>query len=192
MTMPRMGWRETLIDCPTDGPALSNSAAQTSIFPAAAKGAFDANYLQPGQNYTLEVDGRASNKNPTPGNLTLEVKLGSIVVMTTGAFALNTAGAKTNVSWNLRWNFRVRAIGNGTAANLFHIPRFESQVVDGSGTGILAGVFMPNTPGVGAGFNSTDTAAGALLLDLFATFQTADVNNNIQVHAMALYRNNSY
>jgi hypothetical protein len=117
---------------------------------------------------------------------------GSTVVMTTGAIPLNTAGAKTNVAWRLGWDFDVRAVGGGTNANLFHVPKFECQSVNGAGTGVIAAVFMPDTPGVGAGFNSGDTAAGALLLDLIATFSVANAANSIQVHKLALHRTNSY
>jgi hypothetical protein len=108
----------------------------------------------------------------------LDLRLGSVVVATSGAMTLSST-AKTNVSWYMEWLLTLRATGGGTAANFMHQGLFTSEA---AGATTVAGeaktLLMPaSAPAVGTGFDET----AAQKLDFFATWGTSNANS-IQVH----------
>mgnify|MGYP001226868426 CR=1 FL=1 len=173
---------ELLVSAQIDGAALVNSTAQTSLLPTAARATMPANLIsRVGLRMLIQAAGRITT-TATPGSLTFDLKLGSVVIGSSGGFALNTA-AQTNVNWRLHWEFTLRAIGGVTTANFFHQGAWFSHAVVGAaaptagGTGVHLIPFNA-APAVGTGFDST----AAAILDLFATWQTASANNSIQLH----------
>lgn len=178
-------WMETYATANGDGPSLSNSTTATSILPAQAKFTLPANFFAIGRAIRIVATGRISNIITSPGTLTLDVRFGSIIVANGGPINLNVV-AKTTVPWWLEWVMTCRAIGNGTTANLMSLGNFQSESVVGSPAATAGGngaLLMPvGTPAVGNGFDSTATQT----VDLFATFNTANAGNLIQLHSYVL------
>lgn len=184
--MSKQTWREAVAFASGDGPTLANSAVATSIMPVTARKTFEANFLnQVGRVLKVTAAGRVSNIVTTPGTLTLDLRFGAIVVANGGAMALNVV-AKTNVPWYLEWLLVVRAIGNGTNANLMHQGKWMSESVVGSpvpGTGGPGSALLPNAaPAVGSGFDSTASQA----VDFFGTWSIGDPGNSITCHQFLL------
>lgn len=177
------GFRERILNVGEDGTALSNSTTPTSILPSARKVTLPSYFFdRVGKALILRAAGRISTVVTTPGTLTLELKLGSIVVATSGAMTLNTS-AQTNTPWVLEMECALRTIGAGTAATLFMQGLFRSHAVIGSsaiGSGGAGCQMLPYNaaPAVGNGFDAT----ASQLLDLFATWSVANASNSIQLH----------
>lgn len=174
---------ELLVSSQADGPALASSTTPTSILPEAARVVLPANVLDRiGKRISVRAAGRVSNIVTTPGTLTLDLKLGSIVIASSGAMTLNTV-AKTNTPWWLQWDLTLRAIGIGTNANFMHQGMWVSHSVIGASAVGTAGAgiqMIPYNaaPAVGSGFDST----AAAILDLFATWSVSNAGNSIQTH----------
>lgn len=163
-----------------DGAAVTASITATSIMPATALATIPAGALQLGSFIKVMLRGRISNIVTTPGTLTLDMRLGGVVVSAFGAMALNVT-AQTNATFEVELLAVIRALGAGTAANALCSGRFVSRSVVGSGAAGATGanaLMLPDTaPVVGAGFNSTL----ALGLDVFGTWSLNNANS-IQVH----------
>lgn len=175
-------WEETLIAAQVDGSPLSNSTSATSIIPGAAKYTLPANYFDVGRALQIIATGRVSNIVTSPGTLTLDVRLGGIIVFNGGAVSLN-AVAKTNVSWRFETILTCRTIGTSTTATLIGGGTLTSESVVGAAAGTTVTASLPAaTPAVGTGFDSTT----ALVVDLFATFNTANAGNALTLHQYVL------
>lgn len=179
-------WNQTLITSQVDGAALASSTSPTSILPGAAKFTIPANALSIGSKLILRASGRISTVVTTPGNLTLDIRFGSVVVWNGGASALNVT-AQTNATWDLEVNMIVRAIGASTTANLIGVGKWTSRAsLNAPAVGTTTGVgvvLLPDTaPAVGTGFDST----AAQQVDLFATFSVSNAANSILCHTAEL------
>lgn len=180
--MSLQSWQECLISSQVDGAALASSTTATSLLPGAAKFALPANFMAIGKVVRVSARGRISNIVTTPGTLTLDVRLGSVVVFNGGAVSLN-ATAKTNVSWAFEALLTCRAIGASTTANLIGIGRLTSESVVGAAAGTTITASLPaSAPAVGTGFDSTV----GQVVDLFGTFSVNNAGNSIQVHEYTL------
>lgn len=177
------GFRERILTIGEDGTALASSTTPTSILPSSRKVTLPAYFFdRVSKELAIRAAGRISTVVTTPGTLTLELRLGSIVVASSGAMTLNTT-AQTNTPWVLDWVLNLRTIGAGTAATLFHQGTFRSHAVIGSaaiGTGGAGCQMIPynSAPAVGNGFDAT----AAQLLELFATWSVSNASNSIQLH----------
>ena len=174
-----MLWQETLVVAAGDGAQLTTSTTATSLIPTGAKYTLPAGYFNfVGKSLRLVVLGRISNMNPTPGNFTIDMRLGSVVAANSGALALNTTAAKSNVTFKAVMNCTCRAIGSGTAANLMFQWDVQSEAFALAATGV-GSVFGPaSAPAVGTGFDST----AALTVDVFGTFSVSNSANNFTLH----------
>lgn len=185
--MSLQAWQETLITAQIDGTALANSTTATSIIPPAARFTLPSNYFSAiGKQLRIRASGRMGTVVTTPGNITFDVRLGTvatpIIVWNGAASALNIV-AQTNATWELEVLLTCRAIGAATTANLIGIGKWISRAslnapAVGTTTGVGA-VLLPDTaPAVGTGFDSTITN----VLDLFATWSIANASNTITLH----------
>ncbi len=181
--MSRLNFQETLMVQKIDGPALANTTTPTSILAAAAKYLVPANFFEIGRKLVVKAHGRISNIVTTPGTLTLDLRLGAIVIANGGAMALNVV-AKTNVPWSLIWEVICRA--EGATANCMHQGEWRSESVIGALLPSVGGVpshMLPNAaPAVGSNFDS----GAAAVLDLFGAWSIANAGNSIQVHGFEL------
>jgi len=192
--MSKQGWSETLAWQEADGPTISNSAAAASLLIpsttqlAGQSGRFTlpANFFDVGKVLRIKGACRLSNIVTTPGTLTLDVRLGSVVAFNGGAMQLSTTAHTTLPLW-FEILLTCRAIGGGTAANLMGQGVASSQCLSltavADSTTTVATLLMPNTtPAVGTGFDST----AAQTVDLFATFSIANAGNLIVLHQYVL------
>lgn len=176
-------WVETLAEAQGDGPTLASSSSATSILPTAARILLPPGFFRNiGKSLRITAAGRLSVLNPTPGNLTLDVRMGgsgTIVVFNGGAMALNTAAAKTNVTWTVEMLLTCRAVGSGTSANILGTGVMQSEAINGAAAGFISSVSIPaSAPAAGTGFDSTI----ANVLDLFATFSISNAANSLTLH----------
>ena len=168
-----------------DGAALTNTTTATSLLAAHFKAAMAPAFFNSiGKTFRFMATGRISTVVTTPGTLTLDFRLGSVVAFNGGAMTLSTS-AKTNVSWWLDMLLTVRAIGSGTSANILGVGRWTSEA---AGATTVAGeaksIMLPaSAPAAGTGFDSTASAAP----DFFATWSVANASNSIQCHQAALF-----
>jgi hypothetical protein len=178
----QQGYIATLLNSIGDGAALTNTTTATSLLPVVAKPTLPANYLFAGKMFRVRATGRISTVVTTPGTLTLDFRLGSVNVVSSGAMTLNIV-AQTNVPWIYDMLCTVRAVGATTTANILGQGLWTSHAVIGAsapGTGGATSQVIPyNTaPAVGTGFDST----AAQLVDLFGTWSVANAANSITCH----------
>lgn len=174
------GYCQVNIASKVDGSALSNTTTATSLLPLGALWTFPTEWFaQPGNSVLVRASGRISTLATSPGTLTLDLRLGAVVVATSQAFVLSTT-AKTNVSWYLEWLLTLRATGGGTAANFMHEGVITSEAL---GATTVAGeaksmCLQGSAPAVGTGFDET----AANKLDFFGKWSAASASNSIQAH----------
>ena len=97
--MSNQAWVEPFVITGEDGSALTNSTTATSLLPASRKFTLPSYFFDTiGKTLRFRASGRISTVVTTPGTLTLDIRLGSVVVFNGGAMSLNTT-AKTNVTW---------------------------------------------------------------------------------------------
>lgn len=164
-----------------DSTALTNSTSATTIMPKSALCAIPGGTFQVGSRLRIRLRGRISTVATTPGTLTLDMRIGGVIVSSFGAMNLNTT-AQTNASWEAELEAEVRSIGDGTLATALCTGRFTSRALIGSAAvaaGYPGSALLPDTaPAVGTGFDSTASAK----VDVFATWSVANASNSIQVH----------
>lgn len=184
-----LGWRETLWVLPADGPALASSTAATSLIGATtnAKYTLAPNLLQfPGRRLQVKASGRISTLTASPGNLTLDLRFGSVVIATSQAMALNVT-AQTNATWELEWDLTLRTVGAGTTAAFMHTAKWTSRAsLNAPAVGTTTGVgvvLIPDTaPAAGTGFDSS----ASQVFDIFGTFSVSNAANSITLHQASL------
>jgi len=183
--LSRQYWEEAILVSKVDGPSLSNSSSATSIIVAADKIIFPAGFFCVGRAIRIRGMGRLSNIVTTPGTLTIDVKLGSVVVWTSGAMQLSTT-AHTTLPFVFSIDLVARAEGTSTNANMIGIGEFHGQQFNISSsdptTGHPALVAPNSTPAVGTGYDSSATQQ----LDIVATFSVANSGNLLQLHMLSV------
>ncbi len=141
------------------------------------------NYLTIGSKYRVRVCGGLSNIVTTPGTVTFQIMMGTIVAWTSGAIQLN-ATAHTLLPFDLDVMLRVDSIGSGTAAKYLGMgklmgvafTRTAAQVDDANTPGEFA---TPATaPAVGTGFDSTIQN----ILDFWVGFSISNAGNCVQIY----------
>src|SRR5262245_41448073 len=74
-----------------------------------------ANYLTVGTKFRIKAKGGLSNIVTTPGTVTFQIMIGSIVAWTSGAIQMSTT-AHTLIPFDLEVDLRVDSIGTSTTA----------------------------------------------------------------------------
>jgi hypothetical protein len=141
------------------------------------------NYLYVGKKIRVTVRGGVSNIVTTPGTITFQIMMGTIVAWTSGAIQLN-ATAHTLLPFTLVVDLRCDTIGSGVVAKLLGMGQLSGIMftvtagqVDGANSETVLQV--PRTaPAVGTGFDSTI----ANILDFWAGFSISNAGNGIQVY----------
>ena len=164
-----------------DGAALTNTLTATSIMPVSALAVIPGGALQVGSVIKVTVRGRISTVVTTPGTLTFDMRLGSVIVSAFGAIALNIV-AQVNAQFQCEFIAVVRTVGSVTTANALCTGNFVSRAVINSpaaGSGGAGEAVLPETaPAVGTGFDST----ASQIVNVFATWSVASASNSIQIH----------
>lgn len=171
-------WQQTLITSQVDGTALVSSTAATSILPAAAKFTLPANVLQIGSKLRIKASGRISTAASTPGTITFDFRLGSVVAFNGGASG-TVATSATNLTWDLEIDLICRSIGASTTATLIGTGKLTTAALSATVPIMLLPV---SAPAAGTGFDST----AAQVCDLFATWSVSSASNSITCHEFEL------
>lgn len=175
-------FQETLVANSIAGTLFNTYTTAKTVIPPICLFQFPPNYLYIGKVFRVRVTGGISNIVTTPGTITFQVMMGSIVAWTSGAIQLN-ATAHTTLPFTLDVLLTCRAIGITTSANyigqgvlsgiMFTVTAGQ---VDGVNTETVLQV--PRTaPAVGTGFDSTI----ANTLDFWVGFSISNAGNGVQV-----------
>lgn len=139
-------------------------------------------YMRVGRKGRLRVAGAISNIVTTPGTITFELKIGTVVAWTSGAIQLN-ASAHTTLPFFLDMAFTCQAFAMGAAATKIlgigsieglMFTRTAGQVDDANG---MQGIVVPQTnPAQGTGFdgNAQNT------VDMWVGFSISNAGNGIR------------
>lgn len=149
---------------------VANTATETSLTPTTGTGSatLAANSFTVGKKLKLVYAGKYSSKASGPGNITIKAKLGTTVVNTTGAHALDAG--ETDQYWKMELVLTCRTTGaTGTVIG--------QTSWDHAATVASAGV-MQSAPMVATSAVTIDTTA-SLAAGVTAEFQTADAGNTI-------------
>ncbi len=184
-------WQETLVSQDAAGTLFNTyTTSKTIINPQALYTTTANKTFKPGKKFSILVQGAISNVVTTPGTITFEVKIGSVIAFTTGAIQLSTTAHTTLPFW-LEIMLTCRAVGSSTSANLMGQGRIESicvartAVADGTQTHTV--LTVPTTaPAVGTGFDTTI----ANIWDLWAGFSINDAGNGVQIQQYEIVARN--
>jgi hypothetical protein len=169
--MSNNSWNQTLARARQSGSALTNTTTATSILPAGERFNVPSNLWELGSRFRVVMGGKISTAASTPGTLTLDTRIGSVVVFTATTPTLQTS--QSNVTWIAETNLTVQTTpGAGTGTQLLGIGKLFSAAVGG------IAMLPTSSPGLGTGFDCT--ASG--FLDCFATWSVASASNSITLN----------
>jgi hypothetical protein len=168
--------------------AMKQSSALFTTFTTAktiidGSGLWDAprNYLYSGRKFRCRGTGALSNIVKTPGTITFQLMIGSVIAWTSGAIQLN-ATAHTTLPWTLDISFTVQAFGPGTATKILGVGTLEGrmftltagQTDDAQG---MQTIVVPVTnPAQGTGFDGTVQNT----IDFWGGFSISNAGNGVR------------
>lgn len=183
--MPQQGWNQAIVSQRAAGTLFNTYTTAKTVINQQDLYSFAPNFFQIGQRLRITVNMAISNIVTTPGTVTFQVMLGSIVAWTSGAVQLN-ATAHTTLPARLVVDL-VCQLANTGAGGV--IAKFM-------GTGVLTGVMFTLTaaqtdavnvpgafsvpatvPALGTAFDGTISQ----ILDFWAGFSISNAGNGIQV-----------
>jgi hypothetical protein len=178
------GWVDAPFVLLADGVAVGASSAETIMFPIFP---LPANYFYPGRTVRWTVMGRQSTAITTPGTITHRLSysasgVGAVVVGASGAFAPDTSGAATNLTFLLQWWAICRAQGtSGTMMGWGSIG--WSDYDDSTVTLIGANLNMMNAPTATPAVATVDTTVSRALNP---SYQSSVTTASMTCHAAIL------
>lgn len=183
--MPSQAWNQAVVSQRAAGTLFNTFTTAKTVINQQDLYSFPPNFFQIGQRLRITVNMAISNIVTTPGTVTFQVMLGSIVVFTTGAIQLN-ATAHTLLPARLVVDLVCQLANTGVGGV---IAKFM-------GTGVLTGVMFTLTaaqvdnindpgafpapataPALGTAFDGTISQT----LDFWAGFSISNSGNGIQV-----------
>ncbi len=180
-------WGETLVTQQAAGTSFGTFTTAKTIINPQALYTLPAGYLSIGKKLRIQVQGGIGTLVTTPGTITFQVMLGSVIAFTTGAIQLN-ATAHTNIPFWLDISLTCQAIGNGTTAKFMGQGQATGQMLtatagqtDGANSHTV--LMTPNTAAAqGTGFDSTT----AQIVDFFAGFSISSASNTVKIEQYEL------
>jgi len=177
-----LGYMATLATAQGDGNAVAATASQTSLLTGTGASqavcTLPANWIDhAGQHLKVYAAGRLSTPASTQGNLTFTLKVGSVNACVSPTFT--SQASQTTITWELDWDFTVRAVGSGTTTTLMHTGKFVSALVSATN---LMNIIPATAPAVGTGFDSTVSNT----VDLQVTWSNNTAGNTITLHQYTL------
>lgn len=175
-------FQETLVSQSIAGTAFGTFTTAKTVIPPICLVQLPPNYFYIGKQMRTTVRGAVGSLVTTPGTITFQIMMGSIVVWTSGAIQLN-ATAHTTLPFTLTVDWTVRAIGVTTSANVLGMGSlsgvmFTLTAGQTDGANSSATMQVPATaPAVGTGFDSTI----ANIMDFFVGFSISSAANTIQI-----------
>lgn len=189
--MSQQNWNETLITQPDVGTLFNTYTTAKTVINPNALYTLPANWARVGRKLRVRVQGAISNIATTPGTVNFQVIIGGVAVFDTGAIQLN-ATAHTTIPFWLDIDLTVRAIGNGTTANVIGLALLVGKMFTltagqtDDAQGHMPIVCPVGVPAVGTGFNSTI----ANIVDFFVGFSINNAGNGVQIHQYELIASN--
>lgn len=165
------------------GTAFGTFTTAKSVLNLADVIALPANYLSIGKRFKISVSGALSNIVTTPGTVSFQVMMGSVIAWTSGAIQMN-ATAHTLLPFKLDIDLRTDSIGASTSAKFLGVGmlrgiQFTLTAGQVDGVNSSSGMIVPVTaPAVGTGFDSTV----AQNLDFFTAFSISNAGNVVQIY----------
>jgi hypothetical protein len=140
------------------------------------------NTLAVGSKLRINAWGGLSNIVTTPGTVTFQIMMGTIVVWSSGAIQMTTT-ANTLAPFHLEAILRLDSAGSGTAAKFIGGGKLASlNLTIGSGANpTVTDSFISapvGAPAVGTGFDSTISN----ILDFFVGFSISNGGNAVQLY----------
>jgi hypothetical protein len=191
-----VGYQDAPMVLVEDGPALNTYTTAKSVFGTTTDAAGEVRYTaapgqafwRPGKGLIITACGDLSNIVTTPGTITFQFMVGSVIAWTSGAINFTTT-AHTSLPFWLDIVLTCQTVGPGALAKLMGQGKITSQVVAvtaGADPGTLVShnvLLLPNTtPAQGSGFDSTASQQ----LDLWAGFSISNVGNQVRIRQFAL------
>ena len=180
--MSLQGWEELISTQIASGTSFGTFTTAKTVINPQALFVLPAGFFTIGKRLRIRVQGGIGTLVTTPGTITFQVMIGSVIAFTTGAIQLN-ATAHTDLPFWLEIDLTCRAVGSGTSANLMGqgmlggvMFTLTAGQTDAANT---SGLFMvpATTPTVGTGFDSTI----ANILDFFVGFSISNAANTVTV-----------
>lgn len=183
--MPTQGWNQTLVTQRTAGTLFNTYTTAKTVINQQDLYGFYANYFQLGSKLRVTVNGAMSSLVTTPGTVTFQVMLGSIVAWTSGAVQLN-ATAHTTLPFKLVIDLTCQltntAVGGAVAkffgtgqltGLMFTLTAGQTDSAQGHQT-----IMVPQTaPALGTAFDSTISQN----LDFWVGFSISNAANGVRI-----------
>lgn len=169
--MSQNSWNQTLARARKSGTALTNTTTATSILPGAERFNVPSNLWEVGTLITVKMIGRISTAASTPGTLTLDLRVGSVIVFTSTSPTL--AVSASNLTWIAEFELLTQTVDSGTGTTLFGAGDMRSAALSAATPWIA----MPaSSPGLGTGFDNTVSG----FFDCFGTWSVANASNSVR------------
>lgn len=169
-------WNQTLARSRQSGSALSNTTTATTILPGGERFNVPSNLWENGSRFRVVVGGKISTAASTPGTLTLDCRVGSVIVFTATTPTLATS--QSNVTWIAEIYLTVQTIpAAGTSTQLMGLGKLFTAAI----TGGIA-MLPASSPALGTGFDNTVSG----FFDVFGTWSVASASNSITVNDFEL------
>jgi hypothetical protein len=183
--MPTQGWNQTLVTQRTAGTLFATFTTAKTVINQQDLYGFYANYFQLGSKLRIKVRGAVSNIVTTPGTMSFQVMLGSVIAWTSGAVQLN-ATAHTTLPFALDIDLTCQltntAVG-GAVAKLMGLGvlsgiMFTNTAAQVDGVNSMTIITVPVTnPALGTAFDSTVSQ----ILDFWVGFSISNGGNGIRI-----------
>lgn len=173
---------QTLASQQAAGTLFNTYTTAKSVINATELYTFPANTLRIGSKLRISGAFGLSNIVTTPGTFTLQIMMGSVVVLTSSAIQMSTT-ANTLQQVEFVATLRLATAGSGTGAAFTGVMRV-SGLAPQLGSGVAnptvtdSTLIVPTTPANGTGFDSTV----AETLDFWNGFSISNAGNGIQMN----------
>lgn len=183
--MPQQGWNQAVVSQRAAGTLFTGYTTAKTVINQGDLYSFAPNFFQIGQRLRITVNMAISNIVTTPGTVTFQVMLGTIVVWTSGAVQLNATAHTTlpaRLVVDLVCQLANTGVG-GAVAKFMGMGKLDGIMftltagqTDGANTS--ASLMVPATaPALGTAFDGTVSQ----ILDFWTGFSISNAGNGIQV-----------
>jgi hypothetical protein len=192
--MPKQAWSQGIASQKNAGTLFTTYTTAKSVINQEALLAIGGNTLNIGDSFTVTCSGGISNIVTTPGTITFQIMMGTIVVWSSGAIQLN-ATAHTTLPFHLVVDLTLQAVNTtvgGAVAKFLGIGvvtgvMFTKTAGQTDGANTETNIVVPVTaPALGTAFDSTI----ANNLDFWVGFSISNAGNGIQIWQYRVDGNN--
>jgi len=181
--MPTQGWNQTLVTQRTAGTVFDTYTTAKTVINQQDLYGFYANYFQLGSKLRIKVQGAHSHIVTTPGTITFQVMLGTVVVWSSGAIQMDTTACTLQpffLDVDLTCQLTNTGVGGAIAKFMGHgrlVGQFAKASVAEDANADRT-ILVPNTaPVLGTAFDSTVSQ----ILDFWVGFSISDAANEIRI-----------